>query len=72
MTSDELVEVLRDAAIERGHRVTGDDFVDTRAAADLLARSPRTLRNWRAQDDPIPWRRINGRTQYALPISRRS
>jgi hypothetical protein len=66
VTVDELVMLLHDVAIERGHRITGDGFVASRAAADLLGVAPGTLANWRAQHDPIPHRSIRGRVQYAL------
>lgn len=58
---------LTAAAIERGHRVTGDGYVTEAAAADLLGKAPKTLSGWRAAHEPIPWRRgAGGRVEYAL------
>jgi hypothetical protein len=43
-----------------------DDHVSERDAAKLLNRSPKTLRNRRALDRPLPFRRRGGRVEYAL------
>ena len=58
---------LTAAAIERGHRVTGDGYVTEAAAADLLGKAPKTLAGWRSTHEPIPWRRgAGGRVEYGL------
>ena len=65
--SDGDLAQLTAAAIERGHRVTGDGYVTEAAAADLLGKAPKTLGGWRAAHEPIPWRRgAGGRVEYAL------
>lgn len=66
MTLDELLQALRAAANARGHRVTFDDYVTERCAADLLALAPKTLSNWRAADQPLPFRKNGRRVEYAL------
>lgn len=63
---DAKARELRDACRMRGLPVTGDDHVDEGAAASLLAKSAKTLRNWRAEHRPIPFRKRAGRIEYAL------
>ena len=51
---------------ELGIPVTWDGYVSEAAAADCLGRRPATLRGWRDQQQPIPFRKVGGRVQYAL------
>ncbi|HEY0464197.1 MAG TPA: hypothetical protein VGC79_08315 [Polyangiaceae bacterium] len=62
----DLQRMLRVRAIELRLRLTGDGYVDEAGAALLLGVSPRTLRRWREEARPIPYRRMCGRPQYSL------
>ncbi len=57
---------LRVACRDRGLPLTGDDHVLEADAAVLLRRSAKTLRNWRAENRPLAFRKRAGRIEYAL------
>lgn len=63
---DAQVAGLRAACIANDRPIIGADRVDEPTAAWLLGRSPGTLRNWRAQHRPIPFRKPGGRVTYAI------
>jgi hypothetical protein len=46
--------------------VTWDGHVIERDAARLLGKAPHTLKNWRDQHQPLPFRKLGGRVQYDL------
>lgn len=50
----------------RGWRVTGDGWVSEKTAAAILGRSEKTLRNRRAIDRPLAFRKRGGRVEYSL------
>lgn len=62
----ETEAMLRRCAEERGYRITPDGYVSEAAAAELLGRAYNTVRNWRSQHRPIPFRRFLGRIEYSL------
>lgn len=62
----ETLARLRETAEARGFQITGDGFLAERDAAELLGRSPSTLRRWRAEGAGPAWRRRLGRVEYAL------
>ncbi|HHT41212.1 MAG TPA: hypothetical protein GX000_06190 [Actinomyces sp.] len=63
--SDTLAQ-LREACAARGLRVTHDEYLPERDAAELLGRAPGTLRGWRAEGRAPEYRRRLGRVEYAL------
>jgi len=62
----DALTLMRAAALMAGIQMTWDDHVTERDAARLLNRAPRTLRNRRALDRPLPFRKRAGRIEYAL------
>lgn len=64
--AEQMVERLREACRVLGSFVTWDGFVSERTAAHLLGREPGTLRNWRGQHRPLPFRKLHGRVEYQL------
>jgi len=60
------VNLLRQAALDRGFYVSVADEVRTDAAAWLLGVQPATLRQDRCYFGRIPCRRVGGRAMYAL------
>lgn len=66
---DEEREVarLRDWCEERGYRVTWDDQVSVRVAAEILGKSPITLKNWRYKHrGPKYYKRGSSHVSYPL------
>ena len=59
---DQLRAACRDLQIP----VSVDGFVLERDAAQLIGKAPHTLKNWRDQRRPIPFRKLGGRIQYDL------
>jgi len=57
---------LRRGCADMGIRVSHDGYVDEAGAAQLLGKSKSTLRNWRDQYRPIPFRRFLGKIEYSL------
>ncbi len=57
---------MRAACVALGITVSWDGFIGEPDAARLLRRSPSTLRNRRAMDRPIPFRKRARRVEYAL------
>lgn len=53
---------------EAGFTVTSDLQVQTLAAAHVLNRSSKTLRNWRAGGAGPAWRSVNNLVWYSLPV----
>lgn len=51
---------------ERGLPVTVDGRVSEQVAAEILGRSPDTLRNWSYADAPLPFVKVRGRRTYRL------
>lgn len=69
LAPDPLAEteaMLRRCAEDRGFRITPDGHVSEAAAAELLGRAYNTVRNWRSQHRPLPFRRFLGRIEYSL------
>ena len=62
----DMADLLRVRVRENGRSITPDGFVDEAAAAELVGRSPHTLRRWRAEHRPIAFRLVHGRVQYSL------
>jgi hypothetical protein len=62
----ERVAQLRQACVAAGRWVSHDGRVHESTAAWLLDRAPGTLRNWRAQNAPLPFQKVRGRYSYAL------
>lgn len=62
----DVLTLMRAACVMMGVQRTWDDHVSERDAAKLLRRSPSTLRNRRAMDRPLPFRKRGGRVEYAL------
>jgi len=63
------VESLREWCLKHGHGVFAIDRVSESVAAELLNRSPLTLRNWRSQGGPLRVIRSGagrGRVSYSL------
>jgi hypothetical protein len=60
------VEELKTACRELAIMVSWDSHVTEPAAAQLLGKAPTTLRNWRDQHRPLPFRKLGGRVQYDL------
>jgi hypothetical protein len=60
------VAQLRQDCIAAGRWVSHDDRVREDTAAWLLHHAPGTLRNWRAQNAPLPFERVRGRYFYRL------
>jgi hypothetical protein len=66
---DISIEALTKWCRENNHIIFPGDRVDETTAAVLLGKSPGTLRNWRAQDRPLPYSRTGngrGRIYYLL------
>lgn len=57
---------LRAACAARGIWVSADDRVREADAAELLGMAPKTLRNWRYTNEPLPYTTRAGRPLYAL------
>lgn len=51
---------------DRGLPVTVDGRVSENVAAEILGRSPDTLRNWSYADAPLPFVKVRGRRTYRL------
>lgn len=62
----DLAETLRLACIERGIWVSPDGMVREGDAAGLIGWQPKTMRNRRYADAPIPFTTRQGRPLYAL------
>ena len=60
------VAAMRAACGMLGIHLSWDGHVGEADAARLVRRSPSTLRNRRAIDQPIPFRKVGGRVEYAL------
>lgn len=63
---EHMTERLQSACRDMGAFITWDNFVSERTAAALLSREASTLRNWRTQHRPLPYRKLHGRVQYQL------
>jgi hypothetical protein len=57
---------LREACRTIGVVISGDDRVDEGAAAMLVGRKPKTLRNWRHTHRPIPYVERCRRISYSI------
>lgn len=62
----DALTLMRAACVAMQIVRTWDDHVSERDAAKLLCRAPKTLRNRRALDRPIHFRRRGNRVEYAL------
>ena len=62
----ELLCDLEAACRERGHWISPDNRVREDAAADLIGLAPKTLRNWRSTDAPLPYILRKARPLYRL------
>lgn len=60
------LSALRVACDRMGFEITFDEYVTEAAAARLLNRKIKTLRNRRHLDQPIETRKVGGRVEYAL------
>ena len=63
-------EELKTACRELAILVSWDSHVTEPAAAQLLGKAPTTLRNWRDQRRPLPFRKLGGGSSTILPTSR--
>lgn len=61
-----LIDQLRAACVARGTWVSPDERVREADAAELIGWQPKTLRNRRYADAPIPFVMRGGRPLYAL------
>jgi hypothetical protein len=61
-----VVDQLRVVAVDVGIVVGADDAVSQSDAARLTSRSPKTLRNVRADGAPPAFRKLAGRARYSL------
>lgn len=59
---DQLLAVIEAAGLP----MTFDGFIDEGSAAPLLNWSPFTMRNRRLQDQPIRFRKVGRRVEYAV------
>ena len=59
-------DALRMVCRERGLWISPDGAVREEAAADILGKQAKTLRNWRANGAGPPWFRRAGRVVYPL------
>src|SRR5688572_1315755 len=55
---------FRQACVDSGVPVMPGELVYETAAASLLGKKPKTLRNWRQSDGRLPWQAFAGRTAY--------
>src|SRR5258707_984637 len=61
-----MIEKIRAACATLGITILWNDTVSEVDAAQLLGRSPFTLRNWRAAGAPLPYTRSGNRVRYCL------
>jgi hypothetical protein len=60
------LDILTAACAEQAITVSADGYILESAAARLLGRSKTTLRNWRYEARPLPFRLLGGRIEYRL------
>lgn len=63
-----VVEQLRQWCAQNGHHLSPDGSVFEHVAAEILGRSPGTLRNWRSAGSSLPYQRHGrtGRVRYRI------